>query len=207
MMEIILILLGGYLFGSIPFAVIVSKIKGVNIYEVGTGNPGAANVYREVGKKYGILVWILDTVKGIIPMIIGDSLGKPLILIAGIGAAAIVGHCFSLFLKFKGGKGVATMGGVIIYLFPLIFPIGAILYFWVQGRERKPSLIMLSLLIFFLIFFAFYSINLITFQKNFYLPSTGLEIVISMLVLLIVAILANISTIKEVRQIWRRKEA
>jgi glycerol-3-phosphate acyltransferase PlsY len=145
----IILLICGYIFGSIPFALVISKLKGVNILKVGTHNPGAANVYREVGKKYGIMVWGLDTIKGVIPMIVAGILKQPLIVVSAVGAAAIVGHCFSLFLKFKGGKGVATMGGVVLYLFPLLFPVGAVLYFWVQKMKRKPSIIFLGFLIFF----------------------------------------------------------
>ncbi|NOZ64090.1 MAG: glycerol-3-phosphate acyltransferase [Caldiserica bacterium] len=115
MYKLIFSLLLGYLFGSLPFAVIVSWLKGINIREVGTKNPGAANVYREVGKPYGILVWILDTLKGVVPMIIANTVFHlPFLIVAASGSLAIAGHCWSIFLGFKGGKGVATMGGVTL---------------------------------------------------------------------------------------------
>lgn len=202
---ILILLISGYISGSIPFAVVVSRLKGVDICKVGTGNPGAANVYREVGKRYGILVWILDTAKGILPMIIAGILKQPLIVIAATGSAAIVGHCFSLFLKLKGGKGVATMGGVTIYLFPLLFPIGAFLYFWVQRRKRKPSIIYIAFLIFFAVAFIFHYLQIITFHQRFYLQPRGFEIILSMLLLLTVAMIANISTVKEVKELWSKK--
>ena len=205
-MTAILLLLCSYLFGSISFAVIVSKMKGIDILKVGTGNPGAANVYRQVGKKYGILVWLLDTIKGIIPMVIAGRLKQPLLVISAVGASAIAGHCFSLFLKFKGGKGAATMGGVTIYLFPIVFPIGTILYFWVQRKKRKPVIIRSALLIFLLFSVVLYRMDLITFQKNFLFLSKGLEIVTSWFLLFTVNIICNIPTIKEIRETWKRKQ-
>jgi glycerol-3-phosphate acyltransferase PlsY len=125
----ILSLILGYLFGSIPSAVIFTRMKGVNILEIGDGNPGAANVWREIGKIPGIVVWALDTLKVIIPMFIADRVfgikEYPLIM---VGTTAIVGHCLPLFNGFKGGRGLATIGGIILYIAPKLFLIGAVLY-------------------------------------------------------------------------------
>lgn len=135
-MEILSIVIG-YLFGSIMFAHIVSKTKGVDITKVGTGNPGAANVLREVGKKQGIIVWFLDACKGAIAMLIVDKiLNVPGFWIMMTGASAIIGHCFPLFYKFKGGKGLSTLGGIVFYIIPAIFPAGLALYF--ATRPIKP---------------------------------------------------------------------
>ena len=136
----------GYLFGSVPFAIIIARLRGVNIREVGTKNPGAANVFREVGKVWGILVFLLDSVKGVIPMFIADRvLNIPaynlhhLFWVGLVGVAAVSGHCWSVFLDFKGGRGVATIGGVLLYLFPKFFPIGIASYFLMQRSPRNAK--------------------------------------------------------------------
>lgn len=113
----ILLLLLAYLFGSIPFGYVIGKLKGVDIREHGSKNIGATNTGRVLGKKYAILVFLLDATKGflltflfrfgIIPeeyMLFSPAL---------YGLLAILGHAFSIFLKFKGGKAVATSGGFI----------------------------------------------------------------------------------------------
>ena len=139
----------GYLFGSIPSAILIARLRGVNIKEVGTGNPGAANVYREVGKVWGILVFLTDIVKGVIPMLIADHLLKvptynihQLFWVGLVGIAAVAGHCWSVFLDFKGGKGVATTGGVLLYLFPKFFLIGIVAYFLMQKSPRNAKLVL-----------------------------------------------------------------
>jgi glycerol-3-phosphate acyltransferase PlsY len=199
-MMVIFLLIFGYVFGSIPFAVVVSKLRGVNILEVGTHNPGAANVYREIGKKYGIIVWALDTLKGLVPMTIASFLNQPLIVISSVGALAIAGHCFSIFLKFRGGKGVATMGSVVVYLFPLLFPVGGVLYFFNQRTGRKPWIIFLSFLIFFMVAYTFYIAGIVTWHTRFFFKSHGLEVILSMFIFLLVATIANVSTIQEIKQ-------
>lgn len=128
----------GYFFGAIPFALIVAKLKRVDIRGVGTKNPGAANVFRQVGKPYGILVWLLDTAKGVCAMLIADKLFHVhLFYVALVGIAAVAGHCWSVFLRFRGGKGVATSGGVFLYLLPWAFPIVIAAYFLIQRRPRS----------------------------------------------------------------------
>ncbi len=136
----------GYLFGSIPFAIVIARLRGVNIREVGTKNTGAANVFREVGKVWGILVFLLDSIKGVIPMFIADRvLNIPaynlnhLFWVGLVGVAAVTGHCWSVFLDFKGGRGVATTGGVLLYLFPKFFLIGIASYFLMQRSPRNAK--------------------------------------------------------------------
>lgn len=99
-----------YLMGSINFAYLVSRFKGVNIQDLGSGNPGSSNVLRTMGKPYAIIVLIGDILKGFIPVIIGSNYDYSLIL----GFVAVIGHCFPIFYKFKGGKGVATYFGVYL---------------------------------------------------------------------------------------------
>ena len=106
-----------YLLGSIPFGLITGfRVKGLDIREHGSKNIGATNVFRVVGKKWGIAVFILDAVKGYaacsLPFIFGKELTVPFQLIMGI--SAILGHSFPVWLKFKGGKGVATSLGVFL---------------------------------------------------------------------------------------------
>lgn len=207
MMKWVLAVILGYLSGSISFAVIVSRLRGVNIRKVGTGNPGAANVFRQVGKPYGIAVWILDTLKGVIPMFIAHRfLQLPVLAVALTGASAIAGHCWSIFLKFKGGKGVATMGGVTLYLLPVLFPLGALLYFWVQGTGRRPVIIYLAFLIFFTSAYLSYRFKfLFLFSRGKLLTGIGwLEFILSLIILFGVAILANISTIREIKKQWSK---
>ena len=125
----ILSLILGYLFGSIPFAIIIARMKDMNILELGDGNPGAANVWRVVGKIPGIAVWALDTLKVIIPMFIADRFfGIKEYCLVMVGTTALVGHCLPLFNAFKGGKGLATIGGIILYVTPKLYLIGAVLY-------------------------------------------------------------------------------
>jgi glycerol-3-phosphate acyltransferase PlsY len=112
-----------YLIGSINFAVIVGKMNGVNIDEEGSGNPGASNVLRTMGKGPAALVYMADTVKGIIGaamgMVAAGSVDPKVHWAFLCGLAAVVGHCYPIFHKFRGGKGVATAGGVFLFTVPL----------------------------------------------------------------------------------------
>ncbi len=112
-----LFIFAAYLLGSIPFGLIAGfKAKGLDIREHGSKNTGATNVFRVVGKKWGILVLLLDVTKGyvacILPAFLGQSLLLPFQLLLGV--SAILGHSFPVWLKFKGGKGVATSLGVFL---------------------------------------------------------------------------------------------
>lgn len=109
---------GGYLLGSINFALIFARAKGADLRGQGSGNPGATNAGRIMGRKTGIIVALLDIAKGYAPAAVaaavaGDEFG----MIAGV--AAILGHITSPFAGFRGGKGVATAGGVVLALRPL----------------------------------------------------------------------------------------
>ncbi len=107
------IVLLGYLLGGFPTAFLVSKWRlGKDIRSVGNRNPGAGNVSREVGRIFGILVFVVDAAKGIAAVIIGQQLGASEYVVYGAAFAAVLGHNFSPFLKFQGGKGAATAIGV-----------------------------------------------------------------------------------------------
>lgn len=107
----------GYLLGSINPATLIAKARGIDIRAVGSGNPGATNASRALGKKTGIVVLIFDLLKGLIPVLVFTALADPAVG-ALAGFAAILGHMTSPFLHFKGGKGVATTLGVLIGIEP-----------------------------------------------------------------------------------------
>lgn len=125
-LEIFLVSVAGYMIGSVSFAVIISKRQGVDIFKEGSGNPGATNVKRVLGSNWGNLVFALDALKGLV------AAGWPILVfsevrLAVIGLiAAIIGHSFSVFLKFRGGKGVATTMGGLMAIMPLSLVIGLV---------------------------------------------------------------------------------
>lgn len=117
-----------YILGSIPFGYIISKIKGLDITKLGSGNIGATNVGRYLGKKYFFIVLFLDALKGFIPTILFKALyGMEYGIVAGL--FAVIGHSFSIFMKFKGGKGVATGLGISLALIPVETILGFLIWF------------------------------------------------------------------------------
>ena len=145
----------GYLIGSVNFAVLVAKKHGVNILKEGSGNPGATNVKRVLGKGPGNLVFALDALKGFV----GAGLPYLFLRIEETGSAAdihfticvagfvgtLLGHCFSCFLKFKGGKGVASTIGGLLVLLPIPIVIGAALWAIAFYATRYVSVASLAL--------------------------------------------------------------
>jgi len=125
-----LIFVFGFLFGSIPFAYIISKaVAGIDIRKVGSGNVGATNVARVLGLKWGSLVFLLDALKGFLPVLIVRLLVPYNIELAlATGLAPILGHIFTPFLGFRGGKGVATSLGVFLALSPVGVLIGFMIW-------------------------------------------------------------------------------
>jgi len=110
---------GAYFLGSVPFGYLAVKaVRGTDIRTLGSGNIGATNVGREIGRKWGALVFVLDVLKGLVPACAALKMSGPS-LGALAGLAAIVGHNWPFFLGFRGGKGVATSCGVFLALFPL----------------------------------------------------------------------------------------
>ena len=129
-MKILLVILVSYILGSIPFGYIIAKIKGVDITKLGSGNIGATNVGRYLGKPYFFIVLFLDAIKGFIPTILFKLLfGLEYGILAGL--FSVIGHSYSIFMKFKGGKGVATGLGVSIALIPIETIIGFGVWFLV----------------------------------------------------------------------------
>ena len=121
---IALAVVAAYVVGSIDFAVIVARMHGVDIHEVGSGNPGASNVIRSVGKLAGAMVLLGDTMKGVVGAAMGmvaSGTADPQIEWAFLaGFAAVIGHCYPIFHRFRGGKGVATGLGVLFFTMPLV---------------------------------------------------------------------------------------
>jgi glycerol-3-phosphate acyltransferase PlsY len=107
-----------YLIGSLDFAVIVARIRGEDIYSLGSGNPGASNALRSMGKTAGALVLAGDLLKGVAAAAIGATLGGSGTLASAAGLAAVVGHCYPVFHRFRGGKGAATVAGMLLWVAP-----------------------------------------------------------------------------------------
>lgn len=105
--------------GSVDFGVIVPRLSGVDIYSRGSGNPGATNVLRTMGRKVAAMVMVGDLLKGMAAASVGSLVGGPVVGFAA-GFAAVVGHCFPLWHRFRGGKGVATTGGMAVWLAPIV---------------------------------------------------------------------------------------
>ena len=122
----LLLIVLGYLSGSIPYAVIVSRARGVDIRAVGSKNPGAHNVMVHVGRWSGRLVMILDLLKGALPALVARLAGLGDWDVVGVGVAAMLGHITSPFLGFRGGKGLATAFGLLLVLAPLEMLIGSL---------------------------------------------------------------------------------
>ena len=115
----------GYLLGAIPFAYIIARLKkGIDIREKGSGNVGALAVWREVGVVYGIIALAADVGKGVLAIYTAKWLGPDIYWTCAAGFAAVAGHNWSVFLKFRGGKGAATIMGVLLALMPVQFAIG-----------------------------------------------------------------------------------
>ena len=116
MLNLILLIILGYLLGSVPWGLLISKAKGVDIRKVGSGNIGGTNVVRGLGFKWGLLTGILDVVKGVIPIFLAVKFLSPDWQIALVAVFPVLGHIFPVWLNFKGGKGVATTAGALFIL-------------------------------------------------------------------------------------------
>jgi acyl phosphate:glycerol-3-phosphate acyltransferase len=122
-----LLYVGAFLLGSIPVGYLAAKAKGIDIRTVGSGNIGATNVNRALGSKWGIAVFVLDVLKGLIPVLVARELIPqamngvvPQLWWIGAGACALLGHMFSPWLGFKGGKGIATGLGMVLGTAPMV---------------------------------------------------------------------------------------
>lgn len=128
-----------YFIGAIPFSYLVSLLKGVDIRTRGSGNVGATNVLRALGPVAAAAALAADLLKGVAAAWIGTMAGGEW-LVVGCAFAAVVGHCYSIFLRFKGGKGVATSAGIILYLMPRELLIMLVVFLVVVALLRYVSL-------------------------------------------------------------------
>ncbi len=123
---------GSYLLGAIPFGLIISTTVGIDVRQEGSRNIGATNVSRVLGKKLGLLTLVCDGLKGYLPMLTAAHFlpeqGQKELLVCLCGIMAVLGHMFSVYLRFKGGKGVATSLGVFLYLSPLAVSISLVIF-------------------------------------------------------------------------------
>ncbi|MGA2172960.1 MAG: glycerol-3-phosphate 1-O-acyltransferase PlsY [Sedimentisphaerales bacterium] len=124
-MRFVAILLGAYLLGSVPFGLLIAAGHGIDLRKVGSGNIGSTNLSRALGRKWAYVCFVLDLAKGLLPTVAaGVWLGgltagtKGLLTWLAVGCAAVIGHMFPVYLRFKGGKGVATSFGVALGLWP-----------------------------------------------------------------------------------------
>lgn len=133
-----------YLLGSVPTGFLMGYFSGVDVREAGSGNVGATNVARVVGKKQGLITLLVDVAKGLIPVFLCDQLGCSIAVRSLAGLAAYLGHLYPIFLRFRGGKGVATALGVFLGLAPLGAAALVVVFCLVAGVSRIVSLASLS---------------------------------------------------------------
>jgi glycerol-3-phosphate acyltransferase PlsY len=129
-----------YLIGSVPFGVVVTRLGGAgDVRAIGSGNIGATNVLRTGRKGLALATLVLDLLKGALPVWLAQRyLGSDMAVVAGLGA--VVGHCFPIWLRFKGGKGVATAAGVVIVLTPVVAAIAIAIFVLAVFATRYVSL-------------------------------------------------------------------
>ncbi len=140
-------LLAAYLIGAVPFGYLIARARGVDILREGSGNIGATNVGRVLGRRFGTLVFVLDFAKGAVPTALARAVageGLPDLLPAAVGLAAFLGHLFPVYLRFRGGKGVATGAGVVAVLVPEPAAGALLVWFAVLLAARYVSLASLA---------------------------------------------------------------
>ena len=129
----------GYVLGSIPTGVLLGRVAGVDPRKGGSGNTGASNVTRTLGKKLGAVTLLLDVINGVVPAWLALWIaGLEVAVLAG--GMAVVGHCFSLFLKLRGGKGVATSFGALVVFAPIIVVVSAMVWIGIVFFTRIPAI-------------------------------------------------------------------
>jgi len=140
----------GYLAGSIPTGVILGRLQGKDPRSSGSGNIGASNVARVLGKKWGLFTLVFDVAKGWVPTAWALQNQSQDIALA-VGAAAVIGHCFSIWLLMGGGKGVATAFGAMAAVLPMVAVISALVWFMLLFLTRTPALGSLTAAVLFVV--------------------------------------------------------
>ncbi|AAC06869.1 glycerol-3-phosphate 1-O-acyltransferase PlsY [Aquifex aeolicus] len=163
-MKALFLVIFAYLLGSITFGEVIAKLKGVDLRNVGSGNVGATNVTRALGKKYGVLVFFLDFLKGFIPALIAvKSFGIDSWVLTFTGLASVLGHMYPVFFGFKGGKGVATALGVVFAVSPSVALFSFLVWLGIFLWKRYVSLASITATIsaFLFLFVAGYPVNVL----------------------------------------------
>ncbi|MEN3033792.1 MAG: glycerol-3-phosphate 1-O-acyltransferase PlsY [Aquificaceae bacterium] len=151
-MEYVLLPVLAYLAGSVLFAKQVASLKGVDLTKVGSKNPGATNVSRALGFRWGFVVFVLDALKGAIPALFAkEYYGSESIVYALTIIASVLGHNFPVFYSFRGGKGVATASGIAMVLSPFASLISIIIWILVFWKTRIVSVASISATIVFIL--------------------------------------------------------
>ena len=137
-----LLVLAAYLLGSVPNGLLIARLKGIDLQQAGSGNIGATNVFRCVGKGWGILAFALDAVKGFVPAFVFPRLvaGAPDWLGLACGVAAVAGHNWPVWLRFKGSKGVSTSAGMLLGIAPCAVGVGFLVFAVTVALTRFVSL-------------------------------------------------------------------
>lgn len=139
MIESVVLVAAGYLLGSIPTGVLLGRVVGRDPRKAGSGNIGATNVTRTLGKKWGAVTLVVDVLKGLLPTLYAARTGLPW-LGPAVGLAATLGHCFPVWLRLRGGKGVATAFGAMAALTWPVAVVSALLWVAVAVVTRVPAL-------------------------------------------------------------------
>jgi glycerol-3-phosphate acyltransferase PlsY len=143
-MSLAIAIAAAYIVGSIDFAVVIGRMYGIDIHQEGSGNPGASNVLRTLGRLPAAMVFVGDTLKGTVGAAMGmvaSGTSDPMVHWALLsGLAAVVGHCYPVFHRFKGGKGVATGAGVLLFVIPLVAIASTILWGIIVKLTRTASI-------------------------------------------------------------------
>ena len=139
-MEYVFVLAVNYLIGSIPSAYLVGKfLKGIDIREYGSGNVGATNAFRVLGKWAGIVVLLVDCLKGVLGVVLAKSIAGPWFVVLG-ALMVMVGHNYPVFLKLRGGKGVATGAGILLAMAPKTVLMAVVIFALVVAITKYVSL-------------------------------------------------------------------
>ena len=136
---VVALCVGAYAFASVNAAAFVAKARGLDIYSLGSGNPGASNVFRSLGRGAAATVYLVDMLKGAIPALVGLSFWNADVACFA-GLCAVVGHCYPIFHGFRGGKGVSTGGGVTLAVAPIVLAISAVLFFVLVKATNTSSI-------------------------------------------------------------------
>jgi len=146
----VIIPLMGYLIGSLPFAIWITRaVKGIDLRDDGSGHAGATNVVRQAGWGWGITVLILDIAKGVLPVYIALSIELPSWIVVITAALIVVGHCWPLWADFRGGMGLATMGGTLMAISPLYFfiALGLLIFLTLVMRHAARASVFTGVLV------------------------------------------------------------